>query len=461
MGKLCAEESALRQELQEAREMHNKLLSLSFLFILTISANNMTAQGSDAQLTPEQLICLMKASKERYISIEAKMQATRYQYADDNSIAVIQSNDDIISRWRKDKHYSRTIRTEYTVENSPVKDVYVNLVTKKESKEYRLQHNGLRLGNISLTTEGDLPFVTIHLAMWSSNNIIESINLSTATVYWDKEKNLYILKSTYASKTEPPSIRLFFDPSKDFIPVRREYMQFDGTVFHIEECSDFEKTPDGLWVPYRYSWYTPHVRYGGVYTVETMTVNEPIAEDKFNFEFPPGTKIYDEFLKVHRRIPDSNSPNKLLSEIATSKEEPNVPGDNDITITSAAKETELLGAAQKASRLLAEYSEPQEIKTPSIEVSPSIVLVTVDKSQYKIFIKASEGLTPVLLSQSFEGYGLTLSSLNNLTDNQEGQLIVNVKRLQSHTGFASGTLLLLWAGQNSPTEITFVSVPMQ
>jgi hypothetical protein len=87
------------------------------------------------------------------------------------------------------------------------------------------------------------------------------------------------------------------------------------------------------------------------------------------------------------------------------------------------------------------------------------VLVTVEKSEYKLSIKKYDGTKPVLLDYEFESTELELSSFKNLIKTED-QVIANINRVQSHSGFASGTLLLQYAGEDKSTKVTFVSAPL-
>jgi hypothetical protein len=69
---------------------------------------------SDDNLTAEQLVLLMKASREQYSTINVKMKSTAYRYDTDNKNRLkIMKTQDIVSRWSKNKHFSRTIENSY------------------------------------------------------------------------------------------------------------------------------------------------------------------------------------------------------------------------------------------------------------------------------------------------------------------------------------------------------------
>lgn len=443
----------------------NSISSLRFLVIVTIATVIPMIASADANLTPEQLVLLMKASREQYNSnsIDAKMEATSYQYdANDETETNLRMTREIVSRWTRKKSYSRIVRTTYpdVIPHEGYTPTIIEtsgFTPKRFKRLIEVPDNRTPRGVIRAVSSLEehrhfYNFYTIYGAMWDFFGWPwEKMNLDKATVTRDEKNDLYIMKVQMGSSPKGRLIILYIDPSKNFIPVKKEFLTYDGTLLTTFECSDFRQPEIGLWIPYQYSVFAPRVHIRIIYEVLNVKVNEPIADDLFDFEFPIGTIVYDEILNLRYKIEDVNRP-----------QSPVVDPCSEVTGTAVGtlpvKEEALVAAASRAKELLAAHASADTVSS-QIEVSPLTVLVTPDKYEYKISIKGYSDTKPVLLSYKFEGDGLELSALNNLIDN-ENRLLVNVNRLRSHTGFASGILFLYFEGENKPVEIRFVSAPL-
>ena len=301
--------------------------------------------------------------------------------------------------------------------------------------------------------EQELPFYTVYTALWGLCGYPwEKMNLDEATITRDEETSLYIMKVKIGDSPKGPFLRLYVDTSKGYIPIKQEPLKHDGTLMIRYECSDFHQR-NGLWIPYRYSWFDPKVNFGAVYEVQEVAVNQPIPSNLLDFEFPEGTIVSDD------RIGSTYTVGKASTGQATVVDPCSQSSQSGaVTVTAPATDDQLRAAAVKAKELLEAHSATEK-PSPVIEVSPGIVLVTVDESEYKLSVKKYDGTKPVLLDYDFESTELELSSFKNLIDSED-QVIVNINRVQSHTGFASGTLLLQYAGEDKPTKVTFVSAPL-
>jgi hypothetical protein len=227
-------------------------------------------------------------------------------------------------------------------------------------------------------------------------------------------------------------------------------LTYDGTPVAKYECSDFRQSSHGLWIPYQYSWFIPKLNYGGIYKVKEVIVNESLAKNLLDFEFPVGTIVYNEILNLRYEIEDVNHPQSFVDD----------PCSESLTtvLGTPVEEEALLVAASKA-KVLLEAQISTEAKISQIEVYPLTVLVTTDKYEYKLSVKKDGDTKPALLNYNFESSELMLSSLKNLI-NTEGHLIIKTNWLKSHTGFASGTLFLYFEAEDNPVKITFVSAPL-
>jgi hypothetical protein len=413
---------------------------------------------SDDNLTAEQLVLLMKASREQYNTINVKMKATAYKYDTDNKTKLkIMKTQDIVSRWSTNKHFSRTIENSYPDviphKDYPTTMIRTYVITPKWSKRLievpdgRIPRGYIMPGR---SLEEELTFYPIYDVMWSLYKWPwEEIDLEDSTVTFDEKQNHYIIKVTMISPKSPLLI-LYIDASKSFIPFKKEFIKNDGTLIKRDECDDFRQTESGLWIPYRYSWLDPGEHYGKDYEVEDVIVNKPIPDNQLNFDFPVGTIVYNEILNLRHRTEDVNQPQGFVVDPCTETL-------TDVLNTPVEEES-LLAAASKAKELLEAQTSTEE-KTSQIVVSPLTVLVTTEKYEYKLSVNRNNGTKPVLINYKFESTELVLSSLKNLIKTDDF-LIVNINRLESHTGFASGALFLYFEAEDNPVKITFVSAPL-
>jgi len=432
------------------------LLHLIGIFVLCMAiASSLFAEDN---LTVQQLIELMKASSNQYTSIDAKMKATSYQKTDGNSQPKIQMVRQITSRWSKDRRYWQIEQTEFgnDATNKPEEEKTVTTYAVSSQWTKRLVEEAGRIPRGSVRAGGvrneDQTFYTIYWAMWDNCELLSGdTKLHKVSFNYDKANNIYILEIQIVSD-KGPLFKFYVDPTKDFIPSRREFFTNDGTLARRFQCEEFRMI-NNLWIPYRYSWFDPMVNYEVVYEVQEVAVNEPIPDNLLDFEFPEGTIVHDD------RIGSTYTIGKASTGQPTVVDPCSQSGQSGaVTVTAPATDDQLRAAAVKAKELL-EAHAVKTIVSPAIEVSPGIVLVTVGKSEYKLSIKKYDGTKPVLLSYEFESTELELSSFKNSIDNED-QLTVNINRLQSHTGFAKGILLLQYAGEDRSTKVTFVSAPL-
>lgn len=440
----------------------NTHLSLRFLIIIIIGTVIPTTVFAGENLTPEQLVLLMKASRGQYNTISAKMKALSYQYDPNNKAEPkLKMTREIVSRWTRKKSFSRIVETSYldAIPDGAYTRTTIStcsLSPKGCKKLVEAADNPVSRGYVepdrSLDQGFYQSFFTVYAAMWDFYGWPwEKMNLDGTTVNYDEKKNYYIMKVKMGSTAKGPLITLYVDPLKDFIPVKKEFLKYDSTLLQRYECSDFHQAENGLWIPYRYSWFDPRVSYGAVYEVEEVVVNQPIADNLLHFDFPAGTIVYDGRYNLKYKIDDAAQAQHSIAD-------PCSETTTNIAVTVPAKDEDLVAAASKVKELLDAHAV-KEIVSPAIEVSPGIVLVTVDKSEYKLSIKKYDGTKPVLLDYEFESTELELSSFKNLIKTED-QVIANINRVQSHTGFASGTLLLQYAAESKPVKVTFVSAPL-
>jgi hypothetical protein len=105
-----------------------------------------------------------------------------------------------------------------------------------------------------------------------------------------------------SSSPRGPMVRLYIDPAKDFIPVRREFLKHDGTLLVAFTCDELRKTAEGLWIPYKYSWFDPRASFSAEYQVQEVVLNKPIPDNLLDFSFPEGTFVIDQIMNTEYKV---------------------------------------------------------------------------------------------------------------------------------------------------------------
>jgi len=418
-----------------------------------------TVALADPNLTPEQLVLLMKASRERYNTFDEKMIVTNYQKA--NNEFKITLTRDITARWTRNKRYSRIIRTSYEhLDEIPYEGytptiIQTYLIAPESSKHLEEAPDNRRPSGViapGISSESSLEldqgFEGAYEVMWSLFGFPwEKMNIKEATCTFDNDSNCYILKVPMGDYEKAPVFILYVEPSKDYIPAKKEYVKYPGTTIFTTQCSDFRPTADGLWVPYGHTYSDRD--FTVVYIVEQLKVNEPISDNLFDFTFPDGTVVYDKRYNIEYMVGEAQVQQPLIDPCSLAP--------NSLAV-SPVKEEQLLASAAKAKELLQAQAGAVEA-SPTIEVSPAIVFVTADKYEYTLSGVRPDGKKPRLVGHTFESDTLEFLALQDFIQDKN-QLIINIKRLQSHTSFASGTLVLQFEEENAPVTVMFVSPPL-
>lgn len=89
---------------------------------------------------------------------------------------------------------------------------------------------------------------------------------------------------------------VYFSVEHGYTPVRYEY--WSGGLKRLitrYNVTSFEKISDGLWFPKSgYSEWPRDDDKRTVFTATKISLNQGLGDEFFDFEFPPGTKVYDE-----------------------------------------------------------------------------------------------------------------------------------------------------------------------
>jgi outer membrane lipoprotein-sorting protein len=91
---------------------------------------------------------------------------------------------------------------------------------------------------------------------------------------------------------------VYFSVEHGYTPVRYEYGRRGNQPVVRYDVTSLEKVSDGLWFPK--SGYMERIgrERRTVFTAAKIVLNQGLGDDFFDFEFPPGTKIYDEILDL-------------------------------------------------------------------------------------------------------------------------------------------------------------------
>ena len=256
-------------------------------------------------MTPEQLILLMEASARQYTSMEAQINASSYIHEEDSSEELIHGVYEILTRWSNDKEYWRIARTIYPTAEQPNtrEEIVTYAFTQQQTKQLneepgKIPRGLVRFGGIR---DVDRSFYTIHQALWEHCDILwkklhDQRNIS---LKYNRISNLYEFKIILEDSAD--SIFIFYvDPTKKFIPVKKEYFSKNTFVKHLE-CQNFQNI-NNVWIPYSYFWKDIRQNLSEYYEVEEVSVNIPIEENLLDFDFPKETIIIDEIANLRHKF---------------------------------------------------------------------------------------------------------------------------------------------------------------
>jgi hypothetical protein len=434
-------------------------------FFFAGSICGLAAFGQE-DLTAQQLVLLMKASSQEYKSISADIKTIVYQQADANKPKNVKYEQRITSRWTKDKEFIKIVRNSKVLRLDPntgqsfpsgTADSYTYYSIAPGLNKRLVEVPSIRSRRAMVSSSPDLaqevPCDTLYTAMWGLGGIsLEKLRLDTAQVTFDKNSGLYILLAKAGDNPQGPKIRLYIDPSKNYIPVIQESMLYDGTAFSKHKCSDLRQSSDGLWIPYQYSWSDPRMGYFGEYKFEDVVVNKPIADNLLDIDFPQGTKVTDKRIGSTYVVGKNPRSAKAGSSAAVQQ---GTSEPNTATLIVQVTDDELRAAATKASSLLTANS-PTAKPAPAVEVFPQVVFVRAGKSEYTLSVKCVDGKKAQLNNYSFKSDKMNLVSLQNQLAEQ-GTIVVNINRQPGHIGFETASLELQFV--QGKFEVTFVSPP--
>ena len=410
--------------------------------------------ASAAPVTNEQLWQLMEASRARYASLEAHIEMEAYVEPENAPDLLRQTaKKTIVLQMAPTKRYMICTSTLFPMPPAnELKQTDRYLVTPGFVKRLREDHQtSMRSGWIEESQRPSLHFYTVYEALWGVCSVgwaRLTSRMPTASV--SEEDGLYIVEFRGYDGPQAPWLRLWIDPTKDYVPVRQELLFPDKSVMIREETSNWAHL-GGVWIPLFYKTACPLDRSWSQYRVTSIRVNEPVAEDSLAFDFPPGTDVHDKIRGIDYVVGRRGAPAEPAN--ATSSSTANRPA-----LPASATDLQLAEAAKQAQSLIEGHAaSSQQSVAPTVR--PSYVWVVPGKTEYLLTVSRPEAGSPLSLnSYSFEPDGLVL---HGVEDNiaEMGNLKVIVERPAEHTAFADAVLTLEFSGQSVPVH--FVAAPLE
>lgn len=400
----------------------------------------------------EQIYRIMRASSERYTSIETDVNERIYRNEAGQERDIQQAI--AVTRWTPFLQYCEIEKCMFNIpttqSNRDLHHIETYLIDKYKGKQLLNMPEKKRVfqGVISETTPILKRKIAVYSLYWTawSYSFYDWIEITQVmdelTVKQSDDSDLYVLERQLNSEDGHTSstYQLFIDPKKGYLPVRELtiVIQDDKTLIsHNKEWMNFQEV-NGLWIPTRFTWYNKEAKTGGEYTFDSIRINEAIPKEAFKIEFPEGTEVADRLLG-----------DKYIIGSRTSKEsatiEP-IDDDNDINtvMMPPATDIELEEAASKAQDLIKQTEEANKPKP--VEIYPNFVWVEPGRRDYALTI-APESIDGIVLNRhQFEEGEIILHTLQDHLSTT-GKIILSVERPESMTGYAEGILELDFGGQ--------------
>lgn len=420
-----------------------------------------------AQLKPDELFALMRASRSRYISIEAAMEVKGYRSTDQKQEnPPLMYSQDTIYRRAGGLVYAECITKTFSEtgkQNQYFKEIAI--LSPQGKKYYRQEPLGNKHGYGHIQKERELSgwmSMTPDIIFWWNlewpglENQYSSFlrqHADKVSITLDQTNRFYVLDTPVGIEENAPHFRYTVDPSRGYMPTVQEWLADDKTLVEKYVCSDY-RLVNGLWAPFGYSIYLPNGTKGTDVTIKSLSINQPVAPEKFTFEFPAGTHVIDRILGVSYTVGDKKTnPNQQFT------------ADTSIAIpvqtAPPATDEELAEIALKAKEMLVREKQAGAQVIPvvvPVEIIPSYVWVLPGKNDYIFSIKSESDKKPTLLSHSVEGGGLIFHLLENQIS-ETGEFKVTLQRPDELTGFAEGVMTLTFSDQTA--TVHYIAAPIQ
>jgi hypothetical protein len=438
----------------------------ALFFILLSAVITFEAGFCWADLKPDELFSIMRASRGRYVSVEATMVIKGfYESQERQDKPVLMYSQENVYRRLNDLVYAECVTKSFTETgdlDSHSKEVAVVTPSREQYYSEEPIGNIHAYGHIRKNDDNELwgrMSLTPDIIFWwnlarpgleTKYSRFLREHADNATIVYDETIQAYILHNRVGIEENAPGYRYTIDPSKGYMPVIQEWLDWDKTLIEKNVCADYRQV-NGLWAPFRYSVYLPSGNLATDVTIKSLSINQPIAPQKLTFQFPAGTHVIDKILGVTYTVGAKDAAKKPLAA-----DESNTPASG---LAPPATDAELAQSALKAQELLAEAKQAATAtpSVPPVEISPSYVWVLNGKNDYTLAVTSPADATTTLVSHSFEDGGLILHALNNQLSTT-GQITATVERPPDLEAYADGVLTLTFADQTA--TVHFIAAPV-
>lgn len=417
-----------------------------------------------ADLRSDDIVAMMRASRARYISMEAAMDIKGfYPTQEKQDKPVLMYSQEAIYRTDGTNVYAEYITKAFSETGTLQQHFKEVAVVTPRSKTY--YHEDLieakhRRGRIDKNEDNQIGgwfSITPDVVLWYDLTIAGAEDKRMAFVRdhpdktdlsFDAKTTTYRLEIPAGPEPNAPLFRYTIDPSRGYMPVVYEWLNWDKTRIQKYARGDYRQI-NGLWAPFRFWIYDSNDTLATEVTVRSLSLNQPVSADTLNFEFPEGTWVSDRILGVDYRVRNTepNQPSSVNTRDSVGK------------LAPPAADRKLAQNAQKAQELIAREKQTAAAAAAAIapiEVTPCYVWVLPDKKEYTLRIKSPARQIPVLTDYAFEGNGLILHSCDK-TSLASGIITLTLERPRTLTGYADGILTLTFSDQH--VVIHFIAAP--
>jgi hypothetical protein len=395
-------------------------------------------------LSPEQILCLMEASRSRYLNMEATIREQTFQNTANSPTPILQGSTNFTIRMTPERRYvNMDMRTPQDQRINKT-DQYV--ITTGYAKQITVDRKRNKTSGLIDRPEKLRDTIHVHSpidAVWGLQNVPWSMihqRIQGASI--SKERDLYVLEFRYDDSDQSSGLRIWIDPEKGYVPVSHAVIVSDKTMLSRVDTLNWNKM-DNLWIPMAYTYSAPGYGFRQEFEVQSIALNQPISNDRLDFVYPEGTIVDDRLRGMKYPAPKTNSQQVALAvEMAT-------------PLALPASEVDLDRVATKSDEMMA-LQQAESLTPTQIELSPAFVWILPGKNQYSL--KLSPGKAkPILTDRSFQADDLTLWGVDDLLADT-GTILVTLERPEGHKAFADAVLTLDFAGTKVP--IHFVAAPL-
>lgn len=246
---------------------------------------------------PKKLISQIQASSKRYNSYNAETHINAFRPRKDTNEPELVYSKKVVWRSTSDKSFCKIDSIDYEqIEQSapPTKTTTTYLTTPQYSKKLVESDNTKPRGEVAPPNqlENNHCLTMPRDAMWDFCTWpLDKADTNASSVSFDSKTNTYILKLKMGSTNNSPFIKLYVDPSKGYLPTRKQLLKHDSTLVMDFKNHDFKQLKDSLWVPLKYTWLDPRDNFKTIYEVKKIAINETIPDNLFELTFPKGTIV--------------------------------------------------------------------------------------------------------------------------------------------------------------------------